>query len=64
MCGATPDGVLGPRTLAAVNATPAEMFKSRYALAKLARYRDIVTRDRTQLKFLLGWINRLLREAT
>ena len=64
VCGATPDGVLGPRTLAAVNATPAEMFKSRYALAKLARYRDIVTRDRTQLKFLLGWINRLLREAT
>jgi len=31
--------------------------------AKLARYRDIVTRDRTQGRFLLGWINRLLKES-
>jgi hypothetical protein len=31
-----------------------------YALAKIARYRDIVQRDKTQIKFLLGWINRTL----
>jgi len=32
-----------------------------YALAKIARYRDIVTRDRSQMKFLLGWLNRTLK---
>lgn len=58
--GATPDGVLGPRSVAAINAYPEDKFGMAYALAKIARYRDIVTRDRSQLKFLLGWINRTL----
>ena len=61
--GTTPDGAFGPKTLAAVNATDPEKFVLAFALAKLARYRDIVTKDRTQQKFLLGWINRTLREA-
>lgn len=61
--GTTPDGVLGPKTLAALQALDPQFFKAAYALARIARYRDIVTRDRTQQKFLLGWINRTLREA-
>ena len=61
--GATPDGKIGPKTLAALNAMDPDKFALAYALAKLARYRDIVTKDRTQQKFLLGWINRTLREA-
>lgn len=62
--GATPDGALGPRSVAALNAADPEKFVMAYALAKIARYRDIVTRDRTQLKFLLGWINRTLLGAS
>ena len=62
--GATPDGSFGPRTVAALNAYDPEKFVMAYALAKIARYRDIVTRDRTQIKFLLGWINRTLKDAT
>ena len=58
--GATPDGKLGSRSVAALNAYPPERFVLAYALAKMARYRDIVTRDRTQQKFLLGWLNRTL----
>jgi lysozyme family protein len=58
--GATPDGSIGPRTLQALNAYDPEKFVMAYALAKIARYRDIVTRDRTQLKFMLGWVNRTL----
>lgn len=58
--GATPDGVIGPRTLAALNAVDPQAFLPSYALAIVARYRDIVTRDRSQSKFLLGWINRAL----
>lgn len=61
--GMTPDGQFGPRTVQALNAADPEKFVLSYALAKIARYRDIVTRDRTQQKFLLGWINRTLKEA-
>jgi lysozyme family protein len=58
--GATPDGAFGPRTLQALNAYDPDRFVLAYALAKIARYRDIVTRDRIQQKFLLGWLNRTL----
>lgn len=58
--GATPDGVLGSRTVAALNAFDSDRFVMAYALAKIARYRDIVKRDRTQAKFLLGWVSRAL----
>ncbi len=61
--GTTPDGVAGPKTVAALNAMDPELFVARYAIAKLARYRDICVRDPVQRKFLVGWINRLLREA-
>lgn len=63
VAGATPDGVFGPRTLASVNAMEPELFVAKYALARLARYEQIVRRDRTQQKFLLGWLSRTLKEA-
>lgn len=62
--GATPDGSIGPRTVEALNAMDPEKFVMAYALAKIARYRDIVTRDRTQAGFLLGWVNRALKDVT
>ena len=58
--GVAADGVVGPVTLAALNKVDPYDFNKSYALAKIARYRDIVTRDRSQSKFLLGWINRTL----
>lgn len=61
--GTTPDGRVGPKTLAALNACSPELFMARFALAKLARYEQIVTRDRSQSKFLLGWVRRTLKEA-
>lgn len=61
--GATPDGALGPKTLVELNDADPVQFVTAYALAKIARYRDIVTRNRSQEKFLLGWINRTLLEA-
>lgn len=59
--GATPDGAFGDKTVAALNNYPEDKFVMAYALAKIARYRDIVNRDRSQGKFLLGWINRTLQ---
>mgnify|MGYP000281744474 CR=1 FL=1 len=61
VAGVTPDGAFGDLTVAALNAYDPEKFVLAYALAKIARYRDIATRDRTQGKFLLGWINRTLQ---
>ena len=62
--GATPDGKIGAKTLQALNAIDTDLFVARYALAKIARYRDIVTGNRTQQRFLVGWINRVLKGAS
>lgn len=61
--GVASDGDIGPRTLEALNVLDEGAFRIAYALAKIARYRDIVMKDRSQGKFLLGWINRTLKEA-
>lgn len=62
--GTTPDGKIGPKTLAAINAYNPALFIAQYALAKLARYEQIVTRDGSQRAFLLGWVRRTLKEAS
>jgi lysozyme family protein len=59
--GVTPDGAIGPKTIEKFNAVEADSFKKAYALAKIARYADICNKNRTQSKFLLGWIQRTLR---
>jgi lysozyme family protein len=60
VAGTTPDGIVGKKTVLALNAFQADDFIVRYALAKVARYAGICNRDRGQSKFLLGWINRTL----
>lgn len=62
--GATPDGKIGPKTLDKINAAAEENFILKYALAKITRYTEIVKRNPTQRKFLLGWINRTLGALT
>lgn len=64
VAGTTPDGKIGSKTIAALNAIDPDLFVARYALAKIARYRDIVVKNRTQQKFLVGWLNRALKEAS
>jgi lysozyme family protein len=59
--GATPDGAVGPVTLKKFNNAEPESFKKSYALAKITRYADICNKNRSQSKFLLGWINRTLK---
>ena len=58
--GATVDGINGPATVEAINNSGA--FVPQFQLAKIARYTDIVSANRTQQKFLLGWLNRVFRE--
>lgn len=59
--GASIDGVLGPRSLGALNAA-----EPGYLLGELRRlsaeyYRAIVARDATQARFLRGWLARAAR---
>jgi lysozyme family protein len=58
--GATPDGAVGDKTVEKFNSVEPEAFRKSYALAKITRYADICNKNRSQSKFLLGWINRTL----
>ena len=59
----TPDGIMGPDTLAALNGCDRDLFEARFALARINRYREICNRRRDQSKFLLGWLNRVFGEV-
>ena len=58
--GATPDGGIGAKTIELLNQQNGGDFRKSYALAKIARYAEICNKNRTQSKFLLGWVNRTL----
>lgn len=58
--GVAQDGALGQDTLAALNKADPERFIADFTLAKIARYVGICNKDRTQSKFLLGWLNRAM----
>jgi lysozyme family protein len=60
VAGVEADGVIGPKTVAALNAMEPDKFAAAYFVAKVRRYADIVNRNRSQSKFLLGWLNRSL----
>jgi lysozyme family protein len=57
--GATPDGVIGPKTLAAIDATV--NVYSKFLFAWVKNYFSIVNSKPTQMIFLNGWINRVLK---
>jgi lysozyme family protein len=54
------DGAIGDASLIKINGVTPEYFLLCYTLAKVARYASICNKDRSQSKFLLGWINRAL----
>lgn len=54
------DGVIGSESLKIINQADDQKFVAEYTLAKIARYAAICNRDRSQTRFLLGWLNRAL----
>jgi lysozyme family protein len=54
------DGIIGSGSLKVINEADEEMFLALYTISKIARYRDICMKNRSQKKYLLGWINRAL----
>lgn len=60
----TPDGELGPKTLAAINAFHQELLLARFTIGQIARHTEICNRDHSReqaRQFLLGWNNRDLK---
>lgn len=58
--GVTADGIVGPKTLAALNSYPdqAELFKKIFG-ARREFIDNLVKKDPSQMEFYRGWINRL-----
>lgn len=56
-CGATPDGVLGPNTLAKINAMGPN-FENVLAHTMEARYQHIIASNPSQAKFAKNWFGR------
>ena len=46
-----------------MNAVDEDLFLAKFALEKVSRYAAICNKDKTQVKFLLGWINRTLESV-
>ncbi len=54
------DGIIGSQSLKIINAADESSFIANYTIAKIARYTYICNRNKSQKKYLLGWINRAL----
>lgn len=59
MLGVKDDGVVGPKTIAAVNATDYEEFFNQLKKRRLEHFEAIVKKDPSQSVFLNGWKRRL-----
>ena len=60
--GATPDGAIGPATIAAVKSST-DLVK-KFSNAKEAFYKGIVERKPDQARFIKGWLNRVAHVQT
>ena len=63
VAGVQADGDVGMKSLTALNGLDGKAFKLAYALAKVARYRDIIKRNPSQKKYITGWLTRALEGA-
>lgn len=60
--GAKTDGVIGPKSIAELNAFNSEHFLAAFTVAKIARYVSIVKKRPTSRKYFYGWVLRALGE--
>ena len=57
--GLLADGVIGPRTMAAINGANAKDLINKFSDARADFYQGIVTRKPDQVRFINGWLNRV-----
>jgi lysozyme family protein len=58
--GVPDDGVLGPRTLEAVNNFDAGLLLKRLVAERAKMIARLVAKNPSQVRFLVGWMNRIL----
>jgi lysozyme family protein len=58
-CGTPADGIVGKATIAALAAISPDLLRARYINTRYRFYGEIINRDRTQLDFIVGWLNRM-----
>lgn len=56
---ANQDGAIGKNTLKAVFDMPADLLRVRYIVMRYRFYGSIIKRDRSQLVFIVGWMERM-----
>jgi len=57
----TPDGAIGPKTVAAINGFDPEYFLARYAIMKIKRYVEICQKRPLSKKYIFGWVIRAIK---
>ena len=57
--GVTADGIVGPKTLAAINSRDPKQLFAELKAARKAYYERICSSRPTNKKYLKGWLNRL-----
>ncbi len=59
VAGTSPDGIIGPKTLAALNSIDPDAFKKSYLIARIKHYLDLANKDPQRYGiYLRGWLNR------
>ena len=53
------DGIVGSKTISALNSFDESLFQALLRLLAIDRYRRICNNDKKQNTFLLGWLNRV-----
>lgn len=54
------DGILGPKTLAAINAADPVTLNNKIALSRIKMIGRLVSKNPKQVEFLNGWLNRAI----
>jgi lysozyme family protein len=61
--GATADGLIGSKTIEAINSFDSGHFLAAFALAKIQRYVDICNKRPASKKYFFGWVIRSLNHS-
>jgi lysozyme family protein len=57
--GVTADGIMGPKTAAAVNGADPGVVYRKFLARRIVFYGEIVNRNRSQAAFIEGWLRRM-----
>lgn len=59
--GIVSDGIVGVKTIYALNTASLKLFIAEFKLAKIQRYVDICDKNNSQKVFFFGWVKRALK---